>query len=204
MIAQQRLIKKSRDIQGAMMKHENMLEQKRSMYIEKEDEIEKKLNNFQRKKSQEFLDLKQRQQNKSHLIHKTIEKAKEIEEYRRNKILQKQEERERKMLQKQNERRTSNSISEKEHYRQVVKLTNDVYEQQRKCKKEKKIQEKEEKYNRSLSRRHEEMQNRHNQLTNYKINKINYMQRFMEIKEVQKQEKLRKIAMEDNKIGKYY
>lgn len=203
MISQQRLIQKSKDIQGAMMKHENILEHKRSLYLEKEDEVEKKLNAFQRKKSIEFLDLKQRQEHKSQLIHKTIEKAKRIEKYRRNKILQKEEEREKRMLQKQNQRRGSDSINEKEHYRQVVKLTNDVYEQQRRDNYLKKLQEKEEKYSRSLSRRHEEMHQRHNQLTNFKLNKINYMQRFMELKEAQKQEKLRKIAIKDNKIGKY-
>jgi hypothetical protein len=67
-----KLIQKDRDIQNAQIRHEKYVEQQRRSYLDKEMEIEQKLSAFQRKKSLELMDHRQRQDSKSKLINDTI------------------------------------------------------------------------------------------------------------------------------------
>jgi hypothetical protein len=197
MIGQKRLRQKSRDIQDALTKHESMLDHKRNMFIDKE------ISRIPRDKSVEYLDLKKRQNSRSQVIHSTIEKAKQIEENRINKILKKGEDREKRVVNKYKERRMTDTTNHREHYRKAVKLQNDVIGQQRRDNHLKKLLDKQEKYSLTQSRLHDELHKKHDNMNNTRINKSNYMQRFLDEKEQEKQVKLKKIAVEDNRIGNF-
>ena len=147
----------------------------------------------------ELLDLKRKTDSKSLQINKTIERAKIIEERRRNKILQKEQEREEKLKERQN-RQIGNLTAQKEHYRQAVKLQNQFLEDHRRSRYLEKLQQKEEKFRLSQSRRDEDMQKKLHSLNNSKLHKVNYQKRFEELKQQEKEDKLRRLQAKDEYI----
>jgi hypothetical protein len=155
-LAQKRLLQKSRDIEAAKYRHETIMDTKRSKYMDYQDKISKQLEHFEQKKTLEYSDLKRKQQNRSQIIDKTIEKARRIEEYRRNRILQKEAEREERLLKRQ-QRRMSHVQNQKEQYRQVVKIQSDILEQQRRDRYLQKLLANEDKFCRSISIREESL-----------------------------------------------
>lgn len=103
-----------------------------------------------------LLNLKQKGESRSLLIRKINSKAKQIEEERKNKIIQKETQRDQLLQKKLIERKESLSV-QKEYYRQAVKLNSSEIEDHRRNKFLKKLESKEERFRTSNSRKEQEL-----------------------------------------------
>ena len=107
-------------------------------------------------KELQLLHLRQKGDTKSLLIRKTIEKARKIEEERKNRIIQHEVERDELLQKKLFERKESMSV-QKEYYRQAVKLNSNEIEDRRRNRFLKQLESKEERFRSSNSRKNDEL-----------------------------------------------